>query len=59
MGRLPVHASESEGVSLERWVHAVGCRQWFNLARSTVTHEILAVYPMGAPAPRLDAGSDR
>jgi heterotetrameric sarcosine oxidase delta subunit len=24
----------------ERWVHAAGCRQWFNVLRHTVTHEI-------------------
>ena len=31
----------------ERWVHAAGCRRWFNLVRDTVTHQILEVYPMG------------
>jgi heterotetrameric sarcosine oxidase delta subunit len=35
------------GVHCERWVHAHGCRQWFNVARDTVTHEILEVYRMG------------
>ena len=40
-----------KGVHLERWVHRLGCRRWFNLARSTVTHEILAVYRMGEPPP--------
>ena len=35
-----------KGVHCERWVHAWGCRQWFNIARDTVTHEILRVYPM-------------
>jgi len=40
-----------KGVQKERWLHAYGCRRWFNLARSTVTHEILAVYRMGDPAP--------
>jgi heterotetrameric sarcosine oxidase delta subunit len=24
----------------ERWVHTHGCRQWFDLTRDTVTHEI-------------------
>ncbi|MBO2450084.1 sarcosine oxidase subunit delta [Actinomadura barringtoniae] len=24
----------------ERWVHAAGCRRWFDLARHTVTYEI-------------------
>lgn len=57
-GYLFVRANP-KGVSLERWVHAAGCRQWFNLARSTVTHEIHAVYPMGEAAPALDAGGVR
>ena len=24
----------------ERWVHASGCRRWFNIERHTLTHEI-------------------
>ena len=40
-----------KGVHLERWVHSKGCRRWFNMARHTVTHEILAIYKMGEPAP--------
>ena len=39
------------GVSLERWCHAHGCGQWFNLARDTRDHRILAVYRMGESAP--------
>ena len=35
-----------KGVFLERWRHSAGCRQWFNVARDTVTHEIIEVYPM-------------
>lgn len=34
------------GVLRERWVHAAGCGRWFNVARHTVTHKILAVYAM-------------
>jgi sarcosine oxidase subunit delta len=44
----------TKGVLLERWNHAHGCRRWFNVARDTVTYEILAVYPMGAKPPKLD-----
>ena len=40
-----------KGIHHERWCHSYGCGQWFNLARSTVTHEILAVYKMGEKAP--------
>jgi sarcosine oxidase subunit delta len=35
-----------KGEHHERWVHSYGCRQWFNLTRDTVTHEILHVYAM-------------
>lgn len=33
-----------KGRHLERWRHAYGCGQWFNLERDTVTHQISAVY---------------
>ena len=36
-----------KGEHRERWVHAAGCRRWFNIARDTLTHRIIAVYPMG------------
>ena len=39
-----------KGVHLERWCHAYGCGEWFNVARDTVTHELLAVYRMGESA---------
>jgi heterotetrameric sarcosine oxidase delta subunit len=35
-----------KGLHLERWRHAYGCGQWFNVARDTVTHEVLDVYAM-------------
>ena len=41
------------GWHFERWLHHAGCRQWFNVARHTVTHEIRAVYAMTAPKPSL------
>ena len=37
-----------KGLFLERWRHTAGCRRWFNVARDTVTHEIVEIYPMGA-----------
>lgn len=46
-----------KGLHLERWRHGNGCGQWFNVARDTVTHEILAVYRMTDPAPALPARS--
>jgi sarcosine oxidase subunit delta len=39
------------GVQLERWNHIHGCQRWFNVARDTVTDEILAVYRMGERVP--------
>lgn len=39
--------SNSRGLQAERWRHARGCGQWFNLRRNTATHEIVAVYLMG------------
>ena len=40
-----------KGVHHERWRHAFGCGQWFNVARDSVTHEILSVHRMTEPAP--------
>lgn len=42
-----------KGVHYERWLHAYGCGRWFNVARNTITHEILAVYRMGERQPTL------
>lgn len=46
--------SNTKGVFFERWMHAQGCRRWFNVARNTVSYEILAVYEMGQKPPTLD-----
>ncbi len=43
-----------KGVQYERWVHADGCRRWFNMARHTVTHKILAIYRMDEPKPEFE-----
>ena len=45
-----------KGLHYERWVHAHGCRRWFNVARDTVTHEIEAVYRMGEEPPVPSGG---
>lgn len=37
-----------KGVFLERWRHAAGCRRWFNVARDTVSHQIIETYAMGS-----------
>jgi len=46
-----------QGAHCERWVHSHGCRQWFNVVRDTVTHEILAVHRMDEAPPA--AAGDR
>ena len=48
-----------KGVHYERWMHAKGCRRYFNVARDTVTHEIYKVYEMGQPAPDVKKESGR
>lgn len=40
-----------KGIHLERWCHSYGCAEWFNVARHTLTHEIVAVYRMGEAPP--------
>jgi len=44
--------SNHKGMHLERWMHAHGCRRWFNVARDTVSHYIAAVYKVGEKPPR-------
>ena len=56
-GRYLFFRENPKGVHLERWRHAYGCGSWFNVARHTVTHEILAVYAMTEPPP-LPAAAD-
>ena len=40
-----------KGLYNERWFHAHGCRRWFHVVRSTVSHEILKVYGIIEPPP--------
>jgi sarcosine oxidase subunit delta len=46
------YRANPKGMHRERWVHSLGCRRWFNVARDTVTHQIRAVYPMGENPPQ-------
>jgi len=46
-----------KGLHLERWRHTFGCRQWFNVARDTVSHDIEAVYKMSDAKPELGGES--
>jgi sarcosine oxidase subunit delta len=42
-----------KGLFAERWVHATGCRKWFNVLRDTVSYRIQAVYRMGERQPAV------
>lgn len=44
----------AKGWLRERWLHALGCRQWFIVVRNTVTHEIRATSRIGDPVPELN-----
>ena len=44
-----------KGLHRERWRHAFGCGQWFNVARHTVTHEVVSIYARGAAPPAAGA----
>ncbi len=41
----------TKGPFLERWMHAAGCRRWFNLARDTATNQVFGAYRIGERAP--------
>ncbi|MGB0965334.1 MAG: sarcosine oxidase subunit delta [Litorivicinus sp.] len=36
-----------KGLHHEMWVHALGCRKFFNVTRNTLTYEILETYKIG------------
>ena len=46
------HRTNPKGAHRERWMHAHGCRRWFNVERDTVSHAIAAVYEMGKKPPK-------
>lgn len=39
------------GLHKEQWMHAFGCRRWFNVERDTLTYQIKSVYKVGETAP--------
>ncbi len=45
------YRNNPKGLHFERWEHTWGCRQWFNLVRDTVTHEIHGSCPIGSRPP--------
>jgi sarcosine oxidase subunit delta len=44
-----------KGLVRERWLHALGCRQWFVVVRNTVTHEICSTSQISDPTPEVRA----
>jgi heterotetrameric sarcosine oxidase delta subunit len=43
-----------KGLVRERWLHALGCRQWFVVVRDTLTHEIRATSRIGDCLPEIE-----
>ena len=39
------------GAHREQWLHAAGCRRYFNAERDTVTYKIAATYKIGEQPP--------
>lgn len=48
--RVLYFRSTPAGAYVERWVHAYGCRQWFQVVRDTLTHAIAETTPLDASA---------
>ena len=47
-----------KGPQWERWMHAHGCRQWFDLLRDNTSHDVLETRPAPFTAnTRLEEGS--
>lgn len=50
--------ANTKGLFRERWMHAAGCRRWFNTIRDTVSYHILATYKIGETPPTVDQAED-
>ncbi|MDN0076385.1 sarcosine oxidase subunit delta [Crenobacter sp. SG2303] len=48
----------TKGVHKEQWLHASGCRRWFNAERDTVTYQFIRTYPVGASGSGDTHGAD-
>lgn len=48
--RVLYYRNNPAGAQAERWVHAHGCRQWFQVVRDTQTHAITECRPIDAPS---------
>ena len=40
-----------KGLHREQWLHAAGCRRYFNAERDTVTYRMTGTYKIGEPGP--------
>jgi sarcosine oxidase subunit delta len=47
------HRTNPKGVHAERWLHAHGCRRWFNALRDTRSDRIIGTYAVGERRPDL------
>ena len=45
----------TKGLHREQWLHAAGCRRYFNVLRDTVSYKISATYKIDDPLPGGDA----
>ncbi len=43
-----------KGLHHEQWLHAYGCRRWFNAVRDTVTYRFYVTYKPDEPAPKIN-----
>jgi sarcosine oxidase subunit delta len=50
-GRYLYFRANVKGQSVERWRHAYGCGQWFNLLRDSLTHRVWAAFKFGESTP--------
>jgi sarcosine oxidase, subunit delta len=50
-GRYLYFRANVKGRSAERWRHAYGCGQWFNLLRNSLTHRVSAALKFGEAVP--------
>lgn len=46
-GQYLYYRSNPRGLHRELWVHAAGCRKYFNVLRDTRTYEIFGTYAIG------------
>ena len=46
--------TNTKGAFRERWMHAAGCRRWFNAIRDTVSYRIVTTYKVGETPPPVN-----